>query len=173
MSKPEPLPEDAETQQAEKSTARKKLELLQSTGEYLFHGSPTAGIEEFEPRQAKDGNPKTGEQWDDGPPGIAAADVVGPAIFKSIISRVNLDENISMWSSFGIKDKKIAYSANRTGLEAIKSKNPLGYVYVFLKSDFHHYKGFEYRCEKPIRPIDVVEVAVEDLPHNIEIIEDK
>lgn len=157
----------------EKSPARNKLELLQSTGEYLFHGSPTAGIEEFEPRQARDGNPKTGEQWDDGPPGIAAADVIGPAIFKSIISKPNLDEGISMWSSFGIKDKKVIYSASREGLEIIKSKKSLGYVYIFRQSDFHQYKGFEYRCEEPIRPIDVVEVGVEDLSQNIDVIEDK
>ncbi len=169
----EPYNENGEPHNQEKSTAIKKLELLQSKGEYVFHGSPTAGIEEFEPRQALDGNPETGERWNDGPPGVAAADVIGPAIFKSIISRSNLGEGISMWSSFGVKDKKVIYSASRKGLEDIKSKASVGYVYVFLKSDFHHYKGFEYRCEQPIKPVDVVEVSVADLPRNIEILDDK
>lgn len=164
MSKTEPIPDCKETQQTEKSPARKKLELLQSTGEYLFHGSPTPGIEEFEPRQAMSGDRKTKEMHKDGPPGIAAAEMADVAIFRAIVHKGNLPEDSPFSSSFDVDSKTQTYRVNKHTINTLKDLDPIGHVYVFRKSDFQPYSGIEWRSERPVAPIDVVDVNLEDLP---------
>jgi len=60
MTSLEPKPSSAE--KTKKSPARKELELLESTGRYVFHGTPDE-LTELEPRQARTGDPITKKSW--------------------------------------------------------------------------------------------------------------
>lgn len=164
MSTQEPGPETTEPMSAEKSPARKKLELLESTGEYLFHGSPTPGIEEFEPRQAMTGDRETKDMHNDGPPGVASAEIVNVAIFRAIVNKGNLPEGSPFSSSFDVDKKTQIYRVDSDTIRTLEGLKPTGYVYVFLRADFHPYSGIEWRSEDPVSPIDVVEVHLDDLP---------
>lgn len=164
MTSMEPSPKDTEQSKTEKSPARKKLELLESTGEYLFHGSPAAGIEEFEPRQAMTGYRATKEMHNDGSPGIAATATVDTAVFRSIVHKANLPEDSPFSSSFDDDGETRVYRVDKATIQSLKVIRPTGHVYVFRKSDFHPYSGAEWRSEEPVTPIDTVDVNLGDLP---------
>jgi hypothetical protein len=50
----------------------------------------------------------------------------------------------------------------------------VGYVYVFNKSDFEEFErgGNEYRSYVKVKPYAHIQVTGEDLPDNIELVED-
>lgn len=164
MSKKEPQSGTTEPVATEKSPARKKLELLESTGEYLFHGSPTTDIEEFEPRQAMTGDEVTKVMHNDGPPGVAAAEIADIAVFRAIVHKNNLPKNSPFSSSFSGDIETQLYGVDERTIQKLKDSDSVGYVYVFRKSDFQPYSGLEWRSEKPVRPVDVVAVSLGDLP---------
>ena len=50
------------------------------------------------------------------------------------------------------------------------TKNKTGIIYVLDKNQFHDFIGMECKCEKELKPIEVIRVNFDDLPKNIKII---
>ena len=133
----------------------KLLKQLEAEGNYIFHGSPTGGIEEFEPRQPTDWS--SGKAVEHGRKSIVGTPKADISIFRALVNK-----DWTRWSSNGelFEASKIALG------EAEKGK---GFVYVFDKNDFQPFEG-EWRAYKPIRPIRAIEVDAKDLPSWIQVI---
>lgn len=152
----------------EKSPARKELELLESSDQFLFHGSPSE-IEEFEPKQAYNGDPNNKETWPDGPPGIAGGEMADVAIFRAIFNRSNIDPSITLATSWD-DETGSNFKVNQAGFNKALQDQPSGFVYVFKREDFHPFRGKEWRRESSIRSYKKIVVGVQDLPDDIKII---
>jgi hypothetical protein len=171
MSAFESIPNEERSSRKE-GEGRRMLHELEASGEYVFHGSPNASIEEFEPRQS--------EHWErgvaqaDGDPCIATTRHADFAIFRAITKDLNGS------SRFGIKeDESLYFSTDAAMRDALK--NLVGYVYVFSKDGFAPYarngklsdeneNDFEWRANECKKPIRCVRVTSDDLPEHIDII---
>ncbi|GEM_PF-1067652 len=142
-------------------TPREKLLALEKEGIFVFHGSPVGGIEALEPRQAVIGR----NQKKHGEPCVAATGFAEIAIFRAIINYENFPEGCA--STFGLKHGLPYFETTEAIRENLTGKT--GYVYVFNKSDFEQFgkSNFESRCNKKIKPIEIIEVTSNDLPKNI------
>src|SRR5512133_2965771 len=80
---------------------RHLLHELEVSGEYVFHGSPNASIEEFEPRQSR--HWEKGVAQADGDPCIATTRHADFAIFRAIT------RDLSGSSRFGINEDGSLY----------------------------------------------------------------
>ncbi len=158
-----------------------KLLELESSCEYLFHGSANPDIEILEPRQSTH-IPDLTKPKDfilDGDPAVSATPNLEMAIFRSIINGRNID--IPHTSGFGYKNEEIYFRVSHEEVLK-KAEGKEGYIYVFNKNDFTPYtrmgeedgkgKGidFEWRAYKPVKPVQVIPVGYEDLPKNIKIL---
>ena len=155
------------------SSGKEKLHQLESEGLYLFHGSPTADIEEFELRQSTHivDIEKPHEMINDGEPAISATPYADIAIFRSIINRKNIDK-IDITSSFGSNSEgELEFSVSNPEILE-KARGGTGFVYVFDKNNFApysrdgvaHESGMEWRSYKQVKPIQVVPVNFDDMP---------
>lgn len=155
------------------SSGKEKLHQLESEGLYLFHGSPTAGIQEFEPRQATQvvDIKKPYDMVNDGEPAISATPYADIAIFRSIINRKNIDK-IDITSSFGNNSKgELEFSVSNPEILE-RAKGGTGFVYVFDKNNFvpysrdgvAHESGMEWRSYRQVKPVQVVSVNFDDMP---------
>ncbi|MBP9856066.1 MAG: hypothetical protein KBC48_02050 [Candidatus Pacebacteria bacterium] len=163
------------------SPNKQKILELEKTGEYVFHGSTNGEIEILEPRQSThieditnlddDGEP-------DGLPAVAATPYAEIAIFRAIVNGANL--SMPHTSGFGFKrDHKDQMYFRIRPEEALDQvyDNKKGYVYIFNKTDFEPYlrdgepdeSAMEWRCYKPIKPLEIIEVTSADLPPKNEI----
>lgn len=134
----------------------KRLKKLERLGSYVFHGTPNGEIVEFEPRQAMSHGKEDGE------PCIAASEHIDPAIFMAIFSgRVLCGWNANE-TSFG-------FYAMKNDFEKASIEGWKGYVYVFERSNFYQYDGWEWRSHKKVKPLFKVEVSYYDLPKDIEL----
>lgn len=154
-------------------SSKERLFELEQTGNHLFHGSPDGDIETLEPRQGNhvpDLNKPT-ETIPDGMPAVSATPYADMATFKAIINKKNVP--ISHTSGFGTSpsgEKQFRVSSEEV-LEHAKDKK--GYVYVFDKNEFEPYSrngganeySMEWRSYNSVRPVDVIEVTSDDLPH--------
>jgi len=138
-----------------------ELRRLEKTGEYLFHGSPDKDIQILEPRQAYTWI--NGEKTEDGDPGVAATPYLDIAIFRSLIQA---------GSQFSVDGDELSFSATKEAQEI--AKNKVGYVYVLPRNFFKPKNGYplamDWRCEKNVKPINIVEVQYKDLPKNIKLL---
>lgn len=151
------------TPSPEKSPARTKLEILEASEKYLFHGSPTAGITEFEPRQAVNNTPPQ----PDGSPAVFASEKADIAIFRAIINKSRVDPGKTYSSSWDNEGEDMIFKVNQSTYDTVVQQDVIGYVYIFDRSLFHRYRGHEWRCEQPVLPELVVKVKVVDLPQEI------
>ena len=147
---------------------RYALEILERTGQYVFHGSP-AVIEVFEPRQATQFDSKTGKNIPDGEPAVFAADQSLPAIFKGLINGV-ISPGLNLLSGWRNEGGSLHFYSVKEGIEGARIEGVKAYVYVFDKSDFEPYRGMEYRCLSVVTPKMTIEITGKDLPYKIEII---
>ena len=150
------------------SPEKQKLLDLESTGNYVFHGSD-GEIEEFEPRQAH--NFIDGENHPDGDPAVFASSVAEYAIFMAIINKTNCSKGHR--SSSGTTNGITTYKATQDTLDQLKEDSS-GWVYVFNKDEFENRKegGVEYTSFANVRPIEKIKVSKIDLPSDIGIIEE-
>ena len=147
---------------------REALLALEREGKYVFHGSPDS-IDVLEPRQAYDQDRETGEMVKDGDPAVFATPYADVAIFRALINRgEGLGDSASR---FGIENEELHFGATQNLLD--QAKTVTGKVYVLDKSLFGKLKGMQQRSEKTIIPVQVVDVSFDDLPINIEVIEEE
>ena len=144
-------------------TPRKRLELLERSGAFVFHGSPDI-IDVLEPRQAGGHNKEVGNWEDDGGPGIFASSYADCAIFRSLIYGKELENEMAIDDN-----NQLHFMADRKLFE--KAKNNIGKVYVLDKNKFGDFRGMDCKSKEPVSPIEVIEVTADDLPRNIKIIE--
>ncbi len=161
----------------EPSEAKKRLLDLEATGTFLFHGSPYK-IEELEPRQAHTrASNESYEMVPDGEPSVAASPYAEIAIFRAIVNRENIPE--SHTGSFGSKTDEegttVELSYGFTPNVPALLPNSTGYVYVLKKSQFNPRAGelgMEWRSERRVKPVEIIEVHEQDLPSKIELLND-
>ena len=172
---------ERDTAEPTKPTGRERLEALEKTGEYLFHGSPSANIEEFEPRQAHDYDEQTKEAKPDGPPAVFAAPEADTAIFRALVNGAHLvDKTRGHMSRMGVVtengQKNLHFAANKNSLDGARLPGTKGCVYVFRRSDFTRReepgKQSEWVSFVPVSPIETITVKPADLPDDIEFLED-
>lgn len=152
--------------------ARKKLLELESSGSFVFHGSPV-NIDVLEPRQSQDRDKNTGLMVDDGDPAVSATLSADIAIFRALTA------NIGGASSFGMDDNGNLYFSLSpralANLEIKANNGVLGKVYVLDKNGFSEYANRgkrEWRSNEKVVPLKFIEVGFKDLPPNIKIIDD-
>lgn len=142
------------------------LHALERTGNYVFHGSPSANIHELEIRQPYDWT--GGVQKQDGAPCVAATRFADIAIFRALV----FDDT----TGFGQNDDgTLHYEATAKALKS--SEGRTGFIYVLPRSEFTPRHGddreMEWRSEARQKAIRVVEVTNRDLPKNITILPPK
>lgn len=153
---------------------QEKLSQLEATNQHLFHGSPNGTIETLEPRQSTHipDLSKPDQSILDGQPAVAATPHAEIATFRAIINSKNIP--IQHNSGFGVTDGKKSFRVSSS--EVLKhAQGKKGYVYIFNKKDFKPYDrenpdnsrdgAMEWRSYTSIKPVDVVEVSSDDLPH--------
>lgn len=140
---------------------------LEKEGEYVFHGSPET-ISILEPKQAFNRNDETGNMEKDGEPAVFATPYADVAIFRALINAKDVTGEST--SRFGVDEDRLHFSATRNLLEAAKKKT--GKVYVLDKQKFQSFEGMQCRSTEINKPLEIIEVRIDDLPQNIKIIED-
>lgn len=118
------------------SSGREKLQSLEASGKYLFHGSEDPNIDSFEPRQAH--NYRGGVQEPDGEPAVFASDKADYAILMALVNKKNCPKGYE--SSAGtVDDEKgnivLQLKAKKSALEQLNDES-FGYVYIFDKDAF-------------------------------------
>lgn len=131
------------------------LRQLEAENRYIFHGTHTAGIEEFEPRQPQDWT--SGKPLDHGMKSVVGTTSVEIPIFRALVNK-----DWTGWSSDGN-----SFEASKIALQ--EAEGGKGYVYVFDRNEFEQFEG-EWRAYKPVKPLRVIEVKAEDLPSGIQVI---
>lgn len=147
------------------SEGKKRLLALEKEGKYVFHGSQYK-VDVFEPRQAKIGS-REGKMENDGYPAVSSTTLAEISIFRSL---TNPDEDTRAQYRPAVTDFN-GGSPLMTQNALDYAKTIMGRVYVFDKNLFKHYRGSEWRSEKPVTPIEVIEVTAGDLPKNIRLVE--
>jgi hypothetical protein len=142
-----------------------QLAKLEKSGKYVFHGSGEK-ISIFEPRQAYDFT--SGKKKKDDKPAIHASPRIDIACFMGLINKQNCPNG--SYSSFHYDNGLVSLQATRESLEQLKK--PVGYVYVFNKSDFKHRNPIEYVAYEKLKPLKTIKIGVNELPNNIETIHD-
>ncbi len=149
-------------------SSRDQLLALEKTGQYLFHGS-MGSFESLEPRQAINDNELTRKREQHGEPAICATPFADVAIFSALIKA----------NAHNIKDESnCRYDLDGSNFETTPNllaaaQKTTGKVYVLDKNDFQLFggEGYEWRSDKNVVPVKVIEVTAEDLPKNIKVIE--
>lgn len=139
-----------------------KLKELESTGNFLFHGSGLE-MEEITPRQAS--NYIEGMEIPDGSPAVFASPILNYALFMAIFNIQNFPKGFHT-STNG----KIFHATTHTK-DQLKN-NASGFVYVFNKNDFEQRdnedeKG-EYWRFSAITPLEKIHVTYADITFPIE-----
>lgn len=133
-------------------TPKEKLANLEKEGVYLFHGSPFI-IEKLEPRQPSKFNKETRRTESHGATSVVATPFSDIAIFRSLVN----DNNCQGSSSFGFENNNLEFATTSDNLSKIAGK--IGHVYVLNKSDFIKFSDMEWRSDKEIVPVKVIEVT--------------
>lgn len=139
---------------------RKALEDLRKTERYVFHGSPDPGIEWFTPRKAMSRAELNNEpvEWDDDY--IFATDYIDVAIFAAVVFHLGN----SGWYA-NTETNPVTFTFNADPDVALKAKESVGYVYVFLKELFEPSEKtlWEYVTTHEVSPLYCVEVGGSDV----------
>ena len=149
----------------------KRLKNLEATEQYLFHGSPDE-IGELEPRQPYIFDKKQNKMVPDGEPAVVASPYSDVAIFRAIVNKKNIPEK--HWSGFGYdgENKKLKFRMSRSTADTAKEAK--GYVHVLNRNEFtpkspERPGGMEWRADKSVKPVEIVEVTADYLPEDISI----
>lgn len=144
----------------EQISSKERLQELESTGEYLFHGSPFK-INTFEPRQAY--TDVNGEPTPDGEPSIFASAEIETPIFRSIFHESSFDSlEGSYEAGFSNGDDGSHYiHASDSAVEVCKQNT--GYVYVFKRSNFILRGNSEWVSGVEVKPVAVFRTNFNDI----------
>ncbi len=146
--------------QLEQIGSKERLQGLEATGGYVFHGSPFI-VKAFEPKQAF--TDIDGESTPDGEPSVFASAEIEIPIFRSVFHEHSLD---GLEGSYEIgfsnsDDNKRYIHASKAAVEVCK-KN-FGYVYVFKRDDFALRGNREWVATTEVKPVAVFHSNVEDV----------
>ncbi len=146
--------------QIEQINSKERLQQLEATGEYLFHGSPFK-VKAFEPRQAYtdvDGKPTP-----DGEPAVFASDEIETPIFRSIFHESSFDNLEGSYEvGFSNSDDGRHYiHASEPAVEVCKQNS--GYVYVFRRTDFELRGNSEWVSYKKVKSVAVFQSNFKDV----------
>ncbi len=142
----------------------KKLNELEASGKYVFHGSASGGMVYLEPRQGShEGKP-------DGLPAVSATPYIDFAIFRAIVNKNNIPSKHTSRFGFNQNKKREFHIYPKEALEICRDKK--GFVYVFNRQDFEPYSRIgkpneslmEWRSYLTLKPIEVIPVSFDDLP---------
>ncbi len=145
------------------ASSKELLQLEESDG-YLFHGSGVR-LEELEPRQAH--TIVNGEHVPDGPPAIFASPHSQYAIFMAIINHINCPQGSRSGVSSDVDG--LVFTATQKTLDQL-DENSKGYVHVFSRDGFQPRSNSEWRSLAPVKPVQIIEICIEDLPQPITVI---
>lgn len=145
-----------------------ELDILEKTGNFLFHGTENPNIKIFEPRQAYNYKGTVGEP--DGEPAVFASDRVDYAILMAIVNKNNCPSGFSSGANWTNGILKLRVS--RKGYQQLDGQTR-GYVYVFNKTDFEQRNEghTEYVSYKLVEPVRKFGVKKSDLSQNLQITE--
>jgi len=146
---------------------RRKLLELEQTGKYVFHGSPE-NIKKLEPRQAYNYNHDTETMEPHGEPAVCATYFADVAIFRALVNPKDVFGESN--SRFGTEGNSLHFGATQNLLDAAKRKS--GKVYVLDKEKFKSFEVMECRSLDEITPLQVINVDFNDLPPNIQVLEE-
>jgi hypothetical protein len=143
------------------TTLNPTLEKLQEykEGGFVFHGSSNHDIQEMEPRQTKETDPRRTFNIDT----AVFADIgyVSPIIF-GVVDKNKIRESIrdfswsTHWDSKGMPTAKIPLKAK----EIIE--NAKGVVYILPGDSFVDRQGFQVKSMVAVTPQDSIEVTLQD-----------
>lgn len=146
----------------EESEGARLLHELEQTGEYVFHGSTVASIDELRIHQPYDYTNDI--KREDGDPCIAATRSADVAIFRALV----VDDH----TGFGPDDQgNIQLRASQKAIDAARTRK--GFVYVLPKKGFAQFgvhPTMEWRSSENQKPVQIIEVNEKDLPKDIELI---
>jgi len=142
------------------SSSKKFLNTIESNRLQLFHGSGEGDLFLLEPRQAY--------SWDkpDGTPSVCASVELQPALFMAIIG----SRKGGGWTTLLGGDQ--LYYTTETVWDRAVAENWTGFIYTFPREGFRHYKGFEWRCEDPVKVEGVYKVDITDLGDTVRVIQE-
>lgn len=150
----------------EQLNSKERLQELEATGNYLFHGSPFT-VDTFEPRQAY--TDVGGEPAPDGEPAVFASAEIETPIFRSIFhesSFTGLEGSYEV--GFSNSDDGSHYiHANDAAIEVCKQNT--GYVYVFKRDDFVLRGNSEWVATKEVKPVAIFYSSFSDIGLPIEL----
>jgi hypothetical protein len=136
-----------------------ELKELESTKQYVFHGSSDGNIKILEPRQAMSwGKP-------DGMPAVCAAAAIEPAIFMAVLG----SKHVGGWGKGKIERGQFGFYLKKSDYQKAKQGQWRGYVYILSREDFEHYVAWEWRASRAVKPVKIIQVGINDLPAAIEI----
>ncbi len=147
----------------ESKLGREILLNLEVENKYVFHGSETAGIDMFEPRQSYvfiDGKDEKDDE-----PAVHASQFSDIAILMALINKENCKQGFRC--GFRYEDR-IILSVTQKSLEQL-DESSIGYVYVFAKEDFKPREISQSISYVPVKPIRMVVVKTSDLSTDLEI----
>mgnify|MGYP006921738614 CR=1 FL=1 len=141
-----------------------ELKDYETSGNYVFHGSANGEIIQLNPRQAMSfGHP-------DGEPCVAASQYLSLAIFMAVIG----SKKAGGWGMEGMRpDEPYFMYLDRSAWEKAQADKWHGFVYVCDKSAFKKHNEWEWRSLQPVIPIKVISVSLDDLPNDINILDDE
>lgn len=135
---------------------------------YLFHGSPNL-FDEVEPRQAHDA---LGTKYnEDFAVFLTSNFIISTAYaFKDKIKEISDNLPCGFEIGYDAYNDEIFIKMNDVNVD----DDLTGYVYVFPYDEtYEHYgRSIQYKCHKPIQPIDVIKVKFSDYKMYYEINQD-
>lgn len=137
-----------------------RLKELESSGQYLFHGTPSV-VDEFEPRQAyTDVDEKPVR---DGEPAVFASSEIETPLFCSIVNKAHFEgAEGELEVGFSNHEDTSDYAhANQATLDACRDKT--GVVHVFKKDGFVFRGNHEWTADKPVKPVAIFESTFDDI----------
>lgn len=136
-----------------------ELKELERKKRYVFHGSSNGDTKILEPRQAiSHGKP-------DGVPAVFAAEVIEPAIFMAVLG----NRHVGGWGKGKIERGRFGFYVKKSDYQKAKKEQWHGYVYVLRREDFDHYGAWEWRTSRPVKPVKIIRVGIDDLPTEIDV----
>ncbi len=145
----------------EQISSKERLQELEATGNFLFHGSPFQ-VATFEPRQAytdDDG----GQPTPDGEPAVFASAEIETPIYRSIFHENSFESLEGSYEiGFSNSDDGSHYIHANEAAVAVCKENT-GYVYVFKRDDFVLRGNSEWFATKKVRPVAVFYSSFDDV----------
>ncbi len=139
--------------------SKERLQALEASGEYLFHGSPFS-IDTFEPRQAY--TDIDGVRTPDGELAVFASAEIETPIFRSIFHEAHF-QNLrgDFKAGFTSSNEEQTIHANEAAVNVVK--NETGFVYVFERNNFKLNMNSEWIATSEVKPVSVFYSTFDDI----------